>query len=429
MRPCFTILVDSLKLVISNWESHDHTLRRQMESELQSSLEQDGFESDSQELDCTGSMATRVGSLGGSRGVGRKNNIRSQRISSGSSLGTSTINSRTALLGNSSTLVSLTQSSGGSPVVPHQFSLEDANFTVSGSQSDSDNLNASRHVVINNHYFNSTSSQCNNRKNCRNSNNSLNEDADLHSSVEGSERSYEEMAPDVPMFEMFYDHKSPSSLKSNPALISARPNEMELSTRSVSQSSCRTEETNIPDTPMEQGVFVPSEYSLPVTTKPPHHQTQPNEKHKKEGGLSLSSRASSRSSHPQSSRNSHRTGCTSHTESPASPFYFTLEPSAVNTASAFDSDTASSSQTSCDLPKSGNIYTSTNCSDLESPILAYQPQNFHQETLSSQGKFCPSVSSTETTEDDSMNGFAPHRHLVLSGSGLHGQKFDSELSP
>ena len=424
IRPCFLIIVQSLKTIISNWEGHDNTLKKQMEVEMQMSLDQDGYESDSQELEGSGSMAAKIGSR--ARYPPRTDKKHhSQRCSSSSSVGMSTINSTTALVGGRVTRNSDTNS-------PQTVSTtRPAGFDLSNSLSDDEYIaqcRASGHDYYNFSPVNGCDCCCNGSTNsleCKHaSNNSGNSDEQALTPPQN-----------VPMFEMFYDtgsnRQSTSSLLKSSTVVPSKPNQLQFRDRDleVSQSSCGTETTNLPDTPMDPSFYKsvevePADYSLPVRITPQPPQTLPNGLH---GGLAMSSRGSSKSSHNPSVSSSCIPDRTVSISSPTNHFYFTLDP-ACNTPSVFDSDT-SNSQNSCDTPKTSNIHKTSCSSEIDNPVLAYHTSKYAdlQTEPRPHTTFYPSVLPTESMfEEEVIHGSAPHRHLVLEHSG---RKFDSELTP
>ncbi len=408
IRPCFLIIVQSLKTILTNWEVHDSTLKKQMEVELQMSLDQDGYESDSQELDGSGSMAARIGSRARyppKNSVTDKNPHR-HRFSSSSSVGMSTINSRTALF---STGTSRDESSPVAVRKPSNVSIHLSDNECYGAE------------LFNHNYMNFTPGVCHQHCDCCGSINSLDKCGEKHDRV---------MPPNVPMFEMFYNDTSQLSktapkLNSIPAQVV--PNDLEVHAKDleISQSSCGTEITNLADTPdcYKTIGMEPMNYSLPVRTTP-----QPplsNGVHRKEGGLQFCSRGSSKSSAtPSTSSNSHDRTVT--VSSPTNHFYFTLDPN-NSSPSVFDSDTSNSQSSNCDTPKSSTIHK-TSCSlEMENPVFAYQTYS-SLESSRTQKSFPPTILPSEELSDDdaTINGTTPHRHIVLDHYSL--QKFDSELT-
>ena len=413
IRPCFLIIVQSLKTILSNWEVHDSTLRKQMEVEFRMSLDQDGYESDSQELEGSGSMAARIGSRARypPRNSVPGRNPHCQRFSSSSSVGMSTINSRTALsTGTARDDSSPTAAATAAVKPPSDFEI-----------SLSDNECYGHHDYMNFHP-DSQHQHCD----CCGSTKSLNECGEVNNRAS---------QPSVPMFEMFYNETSQLS-KASPKTNSTGhhpptvPNDLQFRGRElvISQSSCGTEITNLPDTPMSCKTMdvEPVDYSLPVrsTPQPPH--TLSNGVHRREGGLKFSSRSSSKDS-ATPSVSSHTHDRTVSTSSPTNHFYFTLDPNS-NTPSVFDSDTSNSQNSNCDTPKSTTIHKTSCSSEMDNPMFAYQTsKRTSNESLRVRTNFSPTIlPAEETSDDETIHGTTPHRHIVLDHSL---QKFGCELTP
>ncbi len=408
---------------MSNWEGHDHTLRKKMETELQQSMDQDGYESDSQELDCTGSMAVRIGSRARyppntitGNGTGRK--AHSQRFSSSSSIGMSTINSNTVLLCNN-----VKSEDGESPLIS---ATRPADFDLANSLSDED----SRNCTVKHDYYNYTPDQCKDCD-CHGSNGNL---TGCRHDVFGGNKFDRQSAtpPSVPMFEMFYnDRLSTSSLKSN-SVVQSKPNELPFREREleVSQSSsCGTEVTNLPDTPIDPtNVYKslevePVDYCLPIRTTPqPPHIVSNNAQQRREGGpLRVASRGSNKSSSLINSVGSpHQDRVAS--ISPTNHFYFTLDPACSTPTSVFDSE-ASNSQNSCDTAKSSGTHKTSYSSETDNAMLAYRNSkfsDFHDPLSEVTAFYLPFY------DEGAINGSSPHPHMVLEHNR---QKFDGELTP
>ena len=387
-----------------------------METELQQSMDQDGYESDSQELDCTGSMAVGIGSRAqyppnrtAGNGTGRKPH---------SSIGMSTMNSNTALLGNN-----VRSEDSESPLIS---ATRPADFDLSTSLSDED----SRNCAVNHVYYNYTPDQCKDCD-CHGSNGNLTECR--HNVTRGHKFGGQSATPpSVPMFEMFYnDRLSTSSLKSN-SVVQGKPNELPFRERGleVSQSSsCGTEVTNLPDTPIDlPNVYKPLEvepvdYCLPIRTTPqPPHFASDNLQQRREGGpLRMASRTSNKSSSLINSVGSPLQDRVA-SISPTNHFYFTLDPTCSTPTSVFDSE-ASNSQNSCDTAKSPGTHKTSFNSETDNSVLAYRNSKFadFHDSLSEVTAFYPPF-----YDEGAINGSSPHPHMVLEHSR---QKFDGELTP
>lgn len=437
-RPCFTIIVDSLKEVISNWESNGSTLKRQMETELQSSLEQDGYESDTLELDATNSMATKVGSRARYPSLPTAKGRKPSQISCASSVGIANINSTTALLPH--------KLSESTVATPGMTGYHDTDLSASTSEDDCriQDLTAGDHE-----YYNFTPEDYEKCQCChgdRGSVTSLDKLRDCRHILNSSSNSNDHSVtpPSVPIFEMFYNDSN-QLIKQQPT---SKPSTLKFRERDglVSQSSCTTEVTVLPDTPLGSNLYKsmeePADYSLPIKTTPTPPQDLSDPLRTRGGGPNASgSRScslSSASTQPPSTRAS--MGSTGHYDkaatigvtSPTNHFYFTLDPNCRSIHSppaVFDSDTDTPKHCSNTAKAFRNNSTSLDTDDqgYNHSITRYSDFNHSGSDPRDKGYigYSPVVSSTEE-ELMAIDGSLMHHHVLLEHTG---QKFECEFSP
>lgn len=432
-----------------------------METELQSALDQEGYESDTLELDATNSMATKVGSRARYPSITTAHGTRKQSqlsCTSTCSIGVSNVNSTTALL----------------PHTISESSVGDSRFVdSSGSNSEEDCTCRIQdcHTTCNHEYYNFTPDEYEECQCCHgNSVASLDNSRHiLNSSSNSNDRSV--TPPSVPIFEMFYND---SSNPNQPQAAAARVNYQQHSKppsslkfrdrdRLPSQSSCGTELTVLPDTPLGSSLYKsmegePADYSLPIRTTPipPHVMagddiSVPRPVERKGGPLNVSSRSyssSSSSQHPPSTRSSTSTSSTGHYDkaatttvtSPLNHFYFTLDPNSSSIHSppppaVFDSDS--------ETPKHGHKtsrFNSTSSADATAyhgynrSLSRYSDYNHNGSDPRDRGYngYSPSVGSDRLScaEDElagtSIDGSSSmHRHMLQEHSG---QRFECEYS-
>ena len=437
-----------MKTILSNWEGHDNSLQQQMEKEIRWSLEQDGYESDSFELDQTGSMAVRVGSLSSTR-VNRyrkKSGDKKTSTSSNSSV-LATTNSTSALVSSSAVVEDL-----GRPnkdfTTNHSVHNE-----IHRSESLDDDLNPTDHSSNKDHqYYNFAPShdctgECNCHCSCGSQEGETHEhDYKFESSPENSGKPTEgsnETTTPVTMFEMLYD--------STPKSLSMSQKSCDLSGRSlersfeISQSSFTTQESTVPNTPVEtQTSKLPHNYMLPVKSKSPKVRKYSSGSRitqnglPRHGGQSRTRSDGSKSTRSPSTSSSRMTS-SPHLDSATNHFYFTLDPVASTndtdtTLPVFEGETDSSqnSNNPNDIPRSAHVYSSRQTSDSSSPMLAYirdvdsppshRMVNGH-DRHGDNSHFQPQPNEETVLDENEVmtKHFPPHRHLLLDHHGVQAQ--------